>query len=337
MNIKQAKEKYTLQSLLSILGHTCDPKKSRGRDLWYKSPFRPNEHTPSFHIDAHNDFYKDFGDADKGGDLIWFAQMYLKHRGRGYSVSDALKWFDELDGRASAYNFNTKAQHKIVKPLQKHESYKILSDKDIFSKALMDYLESKELPLYIARQYLRQIYFMNQETNKKMFGLGFKTRAGSFDIRTASGFKTMIGSKEISIVEGTNPSQKIDVFEGVSDFLTMLAIEKKNKPYNDVIVLNSANLYQKAVQHISNKGYLHIRMWLDNDTAGNKFEKALALALKDLNMGITISRMNHIYDGFKDLNMWHTQSNLNLSIKKNALLETPRVKPLNNQQYKLQA
>jgi len=64
MNIKQAKEKYTLQSLLSILGHTCDPKKSRGSDLWYKSPFRPNEHTPSFHIDAHNDFYKDFGDAD---------------------------------------------------------------------------------------------------------------------------------------------------------------------------------------------------------------------------------------------------------------------------------
>ena len=98
MNIKQVKEKFTLQSLLSTLGLTPDSKKSKGNDLWYRSPFRPNERTSSFHIDTSKGFYKDFGDTEKGGDLIWFAQMYLKNRGVGYSVSDALKWFDDLNG-----------------------------------------------------------------------------------------------------------------------------------------------------------------------------------------------------------------------------------------------
>ncbi len=98
MNIKQAKEKFTLQSLLDSLGHYPDQKKSKGYDLWYCSPFRTREKDPSFHIDTANDIYKDFGDTEKGGDLIWFAQQYLKSQGKEYSVSAALQWFEELDG-----------------------------------------------------------------------------------------------------------------------------------------------------------------------------------------------------------------------------------------------
>ncbi len=189
MNIKQAKEKFTLQSVLSTLGHYPDEKKSKGTDLWYISPFRPSEKTPSFHIDTRNSFYKDFGDTDKGGDLIWFVQMYLKNQGKDYSVSNALKWFDEIDTGTNIHYFNKKADKKITAPENKEETYKVLSDKEIFSSALKQYLERKALPLELSKKYLRQIYFLNQKTGKKLFGLGFKTRAGGFDIRTTNNFK----------------------------------------------------------------------------------------------------------------------------------------------------
>ncbi len=325
MNIKQAKEKFTLQSVLSTLGHHPDKKKSKGNDLWYISPFRPSEKTPSFHIDTRNDFYKDFGETDKGGDLIWFAQMYLKNQGKDYSISNALKWFDEIDTGTNIHYFNKKADKKPATE-NKEETYKVLSDKEIFSSALKQYLERKALPLELSKKYLRQIYFLNQKTNKKLFGLGFKTRAGGFDIRTANGFKTMIGSKDITVVKGNQSQNKLDVFEGASDFLTMLAIEDSEIPRFDCVILNSANLYEKAVEYAKKGNYGYIRLWLDNDEAGQKFEVAFIESLQNVNSGITFSRMNHVYEGFKDLNAWHTGSNIDLSSKKNALLDF--VKPL---------
>jgi len=75
LNIKQTKEKYTLERLLPILGFQPDEKKSKGYDLWYLSPFRPNESEPSFHINTQYDIWKYFG-GDKGGELIFFAQKY---------------------------------------------------------------------------------------------------------------------------------------------------------------------------------------------------------------------------------------------------------------------
>ena len=330
MNIKQAKEKFTLESLLSSLGHSPDVKKSKGNDLWYKSPFRPNENTPSFHINTARGFYKDFGDTEKGGDLIWFAQMYLKHRGQGYSVSDALKWFDDLDGNTQIHSFNANAQHKKEKPISKEEVYLILSNKDIFSTSLIDYLKRKDIPLTLAKKYLRQIYFQNLKSGKKIFGLGFKTRVGGFDIRTANGFKTMIGQKDITIVKGEQHSVTIDVFEGASDFLTMLSIEERNTPGFDTIILNSGNLYEVAATFITKNHYSNIRLWLDNDEAGRKFEKAFLIKLQESRTTFTINRMNHIYDGFKDLNMWHTQANITLPNKKSSLLETPKNQQLKN-------
>ncbi len=325
MNIKQVKEKFTLQSVLSTLGYHPDKKKSKGNDLWYISPFRSSEKTPSFHIDTRNYFYKDFGETEKGGDLIWFAQMYLKHLGKGYSVSDALKWFDEIDTGTNIHYFNKKADKEPAAE-NKEETYKVLSDKEIFSSVLEQYLERKTLPLELSKKYLRQIYFLNQKTNKKLFGLGFKTRAGGFDIRTANGFKTMIGNKDITVVKGNQSQNTLDVFEGVSDFLTMLAIESRDVPRYDCVILNSANLYEKAVEYAKQGNYRYVKLWLDNDEAGRKFEAAFIQSLQDVKPDITFSRMNHIYEEFKDLNAWHTGCNINLSSKKNILLDF--VKPL---------
>lgn len=58
MNSKQAKE-LSLPNFLHQLGYA--PVHRRGNDIWYTSPFRPNEQTPSFKIDYSKNFWFDFG------------------------------------------------------------------------------------------------------------------------------------------------------------------------------------------------------------------------------------------------------------------------------------
>ena len=325
LNIKQVKEKFTLRTLLSSLGYQPDPKKSKGNDLWYKSPFRPNEKTPSFHIDTQNDIYKDFGDTEKGGDLIWFAQIYLKNRGQGSSVSDALKWFDDLAGGTQIHSFNGKASKTNSSTSKAEIPFKIISDKEIFSNSLIQYLQQKCIPFPLAKKYFRQIYFLNRKSGKNIFGLGFKTRAGGYDIRTPNGFKTMIGNKDITVIKGARTSQALDVFEGASDFLSMLTIQELDTPPNDCLILNSANLYAQGAQFIENNNYSSIILWLDNDNAGDKFKAALIDALVNLKSKVSVFQMNHIYEGFEDVNAWHKQSALNLINKKNALSQPPKL------------
>lgn len=58
MNSNQAKE-LSLPDFLGRLGF--EPARMRGHDAWYTSPFRPNEHTPSFKIDQGKNVWYDHG------------------------------------------------------------------------------------------------------------------------------------------------------------------------------------------------------------------------------------------------------------------------------------
>ncbi len=298
MNIKQVKEQYSLQSVLGLLGHEPDNKKSKAHDLWYKSPFRPSEDTPSFHVNVNHDIYKDFGDGEKGGDLIWFAQRYLQSRGQGASVSDALKWFEGLgNAPKSVFKKLSGKPRKMVK-----DPYRVLSIKPIFSKTLFDYLETRKIPFSIAKQFLKQIYFQHRESGKKLYGLGFKTRAGSYDVRNTLGFKTMIGEKDISIIKGASSSNTVEVFEGVMDFLSYLAIENKNAPVNDCLILNSANLQDQAAQYILGGSYTQVVLWPDNDEAGRAFKRRISETLSS--RSVSIVDKSEFYKEYKDLNDW---------------------------------
>ncbi|MEM8999830.1 MAG: toprim domain-containing protein [Bacteroidota bacterium] len=298
MNIKQVKEQYSLPSVLALLGHEPDTKKSKTHDFWYKSPFRPGEDTPSFHVNVIHDIYKDFGDSEKGGDLIWFAQRYLRSIGQGASVSDALRWFERLGNAPKAIFKSSSTQ----RPKQPKDAYQVLSIKPIFSKTLFDYLNRRKIPIDMAREYLKQIYFQHPETGRKLYGLAFKTRAGSYDVRNALGFKTMIGKKDISIIKGQSSSSTVEVFEGVMDFLSYLAIENKNIPNNDCIILNSANLNEPASQYILDREYTKVILWPDNDLAGRAFKSKIEESIS--NRSVSIIDNSKFYSGFKDLNDW---------------------------------
>ena len=318
MNIKQAKEKFTIEEVLLRMGHQPEPG-SRGDDLWFKSPFR-NEEKASFHLNHRGDVYYDHGDTEGGGDLIKFVCTYLKSQGKGHSVSAALQFLENLGGDLRVQPFKRKAQKATSQTAKSEAPYKILSNKEIFSEPLIRYLEQKAIPLLLPKRYFRQIYFLNRKSGKKLFGLGFETQAGSFDIRMANGFKTMIGDKDITIINGDQSGDTVNIFEGATDFLSVLAIEECNQPEFDCIVLNSVNLYEKAALMIREKGYQNIKLWLDNDRAGRECQKVFLSELNDIDPKISVFEMNAIYDGFKDLNQWHCESGLSLNHKKNVLL-----------------
>lgn len=317
MNIKQAKERFTLESLLSSLGHQPDPKKSKNNDLWYTSPFRPDERTPSFHIDTRKDIFHDFGLSERGGDLIRFVALYLKYRGQSCEIPDILEWLDNHGGPiTSTFSFVKNELPYINIP--KAAPYKILSVKPIFSKPLFDYLDTRKIPHKLAKNYFKQVYFQNVQNSKKTYGLGFEVRGGGYDIRNPLGFKTMIGSKDITIIkgklQGSLREPTIDIFEGVMDFLTALYLQELVIPLRDTIVLNSTSLYDQAAEYIKAGHYSGAALWHDNDKAGASFEKAFTEAFTDQNFNI--SNRTGLYQGYEDLNAWHMNSELTLEEKR---------------------
>ena len=320
MNIKQVKERFTIESLLKQLGFEPDPKKSKGHDLWYCSPLRPQEKEPSFHISTRFDIWKDFGELEQGGDLIRFGQMYLKSQYKDHSVSATLKWFESLRGPSKHHTFKRMIQSK-----GKDDSpYKLLTVKPIYSAVLFQYLTKRQIPHDLAQKYLRQVFFLHKKSKKRIFGLGIQTRAGGYDVRNPHGFKTMIGNKDITFVAGTGNTNTVDVFEGVFDFLSQLTIDNTNTSQNDCIITNSVNLYRQAADFIKEGTYTEALLWSDNDYAGKQFEKVFSDEFTHFSdRFFRIAVMGHLYPHHKDLNAWLTSQSITFGKKKQLLRSEP--------------
>lgn len=304
MNIQQVKAQWTLEKLLSAMGYAPDQAKSKGHDLWYKSPFRPSENEASFHIHARHDIWKDFGlTGTSGGDLIAFVQRLLEEQGRSSSVSDALEWFKEFSGESTVTVFNRTQSA----PVPQEEAFKLLSVKPIYSSALFDYLKKRGIDRAIGEKYLKQVYFLHRSSKRRIYGLGMKNRAGGFEIRNPLGFKGVIGNKMISVFKGDCENQVIDVYEGMFDFLSGVQLSLlKGQGANDSIVMHTNTLYQEAAKVITAGEYHRVRLWFDNDEAGQKGQEALMDEIaKQSNMAI--EPMNQYYSNFKDVNEWQME------------------------------
>lgn len=321
MNIQQIKQRLDLEKLLNLIGAESDPGKSRGADIWYKSPFRPNETEPSFHINTKYDIYKDFGSGEEGGDLIHFAQAFLRSLGRGDTIKEALDWLRELTGNKIAHTTPSKAANKFKSDYT--VEYEIIQNAELFITSLLTHLSSRDINQEVAKHHLRQIKFVRPPSTKEIFGYGFKNQSGGFDFSNPLGFKTALGNKDLSLIKGVDESQ-IDVFEGKMDLLTLLTLQEVLRPKNDVIVLNSTHLHKAASSLIHTKGYRYVRLWLDNDKSGDYAKRSIQEALKFNSCQIT--SMSEIYSEFKDLNQWHTDSNLTFGEKQRLInLNIPEV------------
>jgi len=306
MNIAQAKC-IPISAYLERQG--IQPKKTRqsGRELWYHSPIRDGDENPSFKVDTVKNLWFDHGKV-QGGNIIDLVREICS-----CDVRDALQHLEQtrlyspalsapatsMPRRASRGNGEASPRQKTAEgEKEKSGAFELLSSGALKHPALLQYLTKRGINLDIAREYLSEITFKAPQARGNYFALGYPAGDG-FEARNAL-FKGFVGTGK-AVTFHDNPGRPLlQIFEGFLDFLSYLSADKPTQPAGAVLVLNSTNLWRRALPYINDPRFEEVRLYLDNDEAGSAatgqlFEEAEATKLVD---------MRSHYAGFEDLNAW---------------------------------
>lgn len=277
MNTIHAKQ-ISIEKVLQNLG--CEPTKSNENESWYLSPFRI-EKTASFKLNRKINRWFDHGEQ-KGGNVIDFVIEKF-----GFNVTEALSYLDKFD---TFFSFQKQVFETPTKE-KDNESHieKIISVQHL---VLIQYLKSRGITKFQTESILKEIHYTIKD--RKYFAIGFENRSGGFEIRSKYA-KICLGKKDITII--SNQSQILRIFEGFFDYLSYSQIsDNKKLEQSDYLILNSVALITKNLSVLEN--YQTIELYLDNDTAGNKYTEIIQETFQN---SIDNRRM---FKGYKDLNEW---------------------------------
>jgi hypothetical protein len=304
MNCKTANG-LDLVDWLEKLGYT--PQNIRGNDYWYISPLR-DEKTASFKVNRRKNIWYDHG-LGKGGTLVDFGKLYYR-----CSVKQLLARLSDTNAlnvsfHPPALSF---AGEKKDPTINENGKIKIISDKEVTHKALKDYLQSRQIPMIIARKYCREICF--ELYGKKHLAIGFKNPGGGYELRNRY-FKGSSAPKEPRLIQQQDSAKSVAVFEGFFSFLsyeTLKHIRNKNnlslsKEQADSLVLNSLSFFENSRKLMEK--YATIHLCLDRDKMGQQYT-AQALKWSD-----KYKDQSLLYEGHKDLNEYLIQS-VNTGLKR---------------------
>lgn len=256
MNSKQAKAE-PLPAFLGRLGH--EPTSIRGPDVWYRSPFRPDERTPSFKVDSQKNVWYDHG-MGVGGTII----DLMMHLEGDTDMARVLERIGSVLGDAP------QARQVVVPTIhasaEKKASPIIETVGRIEDKILEAYVQTRGIPMDLARLYLQEVAYRVGEHRYR--ALGFANDAGGFEVRNAN-FKGSLGHKDISYLPLPG-SGRAAVFEGFFDFLSVLAHYQKDRAEANVLVLNSMALMERGVSRLQTAKVDKLYAYLDHDSAGEK-------------------------------------------------------------------
>lgn len=264
----------------------------QGRELWYSSPLRSGDTTPSFKVDTAKNLWFDHGLA-RGGNVI---DLVIEMR--KVTVKEALAILE------SGFSGSVPATARLpsMSPVGEEEKgdgvFEIVDVREIEHPALVSYLASRCIPLTVARRYLKELRFRTKVSPKQYFALGFPS-GGGYDARSPV-FKGFIGQgKDVSALNFADKGT-VAVFEGVFDFQSWLSWRGLNEPDCGVIVLNSVALRKRAVARIREHGFGRVMLYLDRDSAGFDTVKFLRDELADRN----VVDGSALYDTYKDFAEW---------------------------------
>lgn len=264
-NCKQVNSWQLLEVLIS-LGHL--PKKQNEKEAWFLSPFGI-ETEASFKLDKRQNIWYLYSEGI-GGNNIDFLKKYFN-----YSINEILSWASEK----SFSSFHQ--QTEIVKP-----NYSITEVAEIQNWNLKKYLFERGLTQR-SFKFLKEIKFTIN--NKKLYAVGFENLSGGWELRN-SFYKGSLLKKDISVIK--NYSDRVVVFEGFFDALSYIEFQEKLK--EDILILNSISMLNKAKNYLQN--YSEILLFLDNDPAGKKTKDEL---LSSFSNAVDYSFM---YKDYKDFN-----------------------------------
>lgn len=303
MRADQAK-KISMFDLLAHLGH--HPKRARkgGNDVWYISPFR-QENDTSFKIRLSDNIWYDHGEG-KGGNILDFVMKYKQIDLRG-----ALSFLEKISlgketSKTSLFPIANSTPIFFNKPVRKASELipKILEIKPVFSYALKNYIKERAIEPDIAYKYLKEIQY--HVDGKQFYALGFKNRAGGWELRSPI-FKGCIGEKDITVIE--TGQQRTSIFEGYMDFLSYLTLKGNDSISSDILILNSNAMKRVGLEYIKKNHYKEVCTFLDNDPSG---QTALEFFKAELRSHSFIT-CNYLYASFNDLNDYLMQKTKNSS------------------------
>jgi hypothetical protein len=292
ISISEAKQ-IDLVDYLASMGY--NPTKMRGNDYWYHSPLRI-ENTASFKINRKANIWFDHG-TEQGGTFIDFGILYHK-----CSVRDLLIQLRNFnDGINISFQTQTIKSNTFSSPAVEKERIDkgkiiIISERTLSAKTLLTYLEGRQIPIAIARDYCKEVDFMLYD--KQHTAIGFRNDMGGYELRNDY-FKGSSSPKTPVFID--NQSGDIDVFEG---FFSLLSFRSSRTDQsilpNNFLILNSLAFFGQQRYTMEKHG--QINLYLDRDDAGMK---CVAAALQ---LSTKYQDQSALYSNHKDLNDWLVQN-----------------------------
>jgi len=224
-----------LVEYLAQLGH--HPHHVRGHEYWYISPLR-GEKTASFKVNRKLNLWFDHG-VGKGGNIIDFGILY--HECTVPELLDRLSQYQN----GPAFSFHLSLPSRLAGAGEKKESpgkIIVLDARPLAAKSLIDYLESRKIPLDIAARSCREVDFSLY--GKRQTAIGFPNRSGGYELRSEQ-FKGSSSPKDISFFD--NRADEIIVLEGFFNYLSFQTINlNKQAPLTNALILNSLAFLEKS-------------------------------------------------------------------------------------------
>lgn len=305
MNTKQANA-LLLTDIMDSLGHKVYQTHKGGAELAYLSPFR-EEAKPSFYVNARKNAWYDHGLGEGTYSVVDFAIQYLASRGKTSSVSDALAWLDNLgvaplsQSQKSLFLSESKESENEadIRNLQ------FIRATPIKHNAIFQYLQNRGIGSDLVSKYLLEIQYRNLKNDKVYFGFGMKNQSDGYEVRSAMdspAFKSALIERNITIIAGeVRKEPAINVFEGMTDFLSLLALYDSSALRNDAIIMHSLSSYKNTMDYLGTMEYTQINLWLDNDISGIKMKARFEESFGDIvvDQSFRYLKYNDINDALK--------------------------------------
>ena len=314
MNSIQAK-KLSLPEIMSRLGYTPAKTLKGGNEVWYKSPFRV-EKDASFVTSYLGGkwIWNDFGDS--GGTVIDFvmrhenytsvkqALVFLERMFQGYLFEKPTsRRVGEIPQKSPPDLFSFKQQGREVAPIAPEDKQlEFLKAHPISHPVIHQYLEQKRrIPKDLADLYLVEVRYRNKGNGKEYFAFGIRNESGGYEIRAASSqysFKSALNGRDITLIRGLSPARRaVNIFEGMTDFLSLLVMMNSRNLSGDSIILHSLSSFPKAAKVIRREDYQVIHTFLDNNRAGQQGTRQFMEEFPD-----TVLSQSDLFTPYADLN-----------------------------------
>ena len=199
MNCEQAKQIAIIDYFSSI---GMQPERVKGNEYWYKSPFASEQQTGSLQLSKHKNYWYCYN-IGRGGSVLDFVMLFQK-----CDTKTALQILEQYQPNSFLFvKQNTSIEQQSIQT----SSLQIEKVKVLENKALISYLESRHIPLHIARKYVQECYYKTDSSQlKPYFALYFGNDKNGCEIRNKH-FKGSSSPKTITTISsriGNNTYEK---------------------------------------------------------------------------------------------------------------------------------